>query len=160
MASLRFILAFGVFALLVAGAGYTSAQTSSNDLDLIIVNPDTAHYSIVTDSSYALQDDTVIRLGRSSGQVQGIVSNTCADKDDEDNIHWEGTYLCQVQVNIGANHGDSGCPVFKIASGDNVKLLGIVTLGNDSTYIYSPIGKVFLDLASTYITWDAGTSGC
>ena len=125
----------------------------------ITVHPDTAHYSIISDSSYALQNDTVLTIGRSSGQVQGNVSNTCVDKDDAGNVHWEGTYLCQVRVNTGVAGGDSGGPVFKIQSGDNVKLLGILTLGSSNTYIYSPIGKIFIDL-SVSSTWDVCTSGC
>lgn len=125
----------------------------------ITVDPDTAHYSIVNDSTYANVGDQVIKVGRSTGRTRGNVTHTCRDKDDANNTYWKGTYLCQVDVGVSANTGDSGAPVFKVHNRDQVKLLGILSLRSTSSYTYSPLGGVFLDLEPS-ATWDVCTSGC
>ena len=41
----------------------------------IVVTPDTAHCSIVNDYTYAVEDDIVIRVGRTTGRRQGNVTH-------------------------------------------------------------------------------------
>lgn len=126
----------------------------------ISVDPDTAHDSITSDSGGAVVGDEVIKVGRSTGRTRGDVTHTCRNEDDQNNIYWKGTFLCQTRVGVSANKGDSGAPVFKVRSGDSVKLVGILITRSTSDYTFSPLGGVFLDLGSTNSRWDVCTSGC
>ena len=123
------------------------------------VDPDTAHYSITRDYGIAMVGDEVLKVGRSTGRTRGRVTRVCFNSDDMNNTAWIGTYLCQTQVGVSANAGDSGSPVFAVQSGDRVRLVGILTHRTTSTYDYSPLGGVFLDLGRTS-TWNVCTSGC
>ncbi len=123
------------------------------------VDPDTAHYSITRDYGVAMVGDEVLKVGRSTGRTRGDVSRVCFKSDDASNTQWIGTYLCQTRVGVSANTGDSGSPVFTVQNGDRVRLAGILTHRTTSSYNYSPLGRVFLDLGSTS-TWDVCTSGC
>ena len=87
------------------------------------------------------------------------VTHTCRKEDDQNNTYWKGTFLCQTRVGVSANLGDSGAPVFKVQSGDSVKLLGILFGRSTSDYSYSPLGGVIWDLGVNS-TWDVCTSGC
>jgi hypothetical protein len=52
--------------------------------------------------------------------------------------------LCQDFVDAGVGGGDSSSPAFKIISGDNVQLYGILW-GGDSAgtmFVYSPLSNV------------------
>ncbi len=102
----------------------------------------------------------MIKVGRSTGKTKGDITHSCFEADDGTNNDWIGTYLCQVQVDVRVLGGDSGSPVFKVRSGDNVTLVGILTHSNSSTYQFSPLGRIFLDLGSTNQNWDVCTSGC
>ena len=126
----------------------------------VSVAPDTAHYSITSDSGAYAVGDEVIKVGRSTGKTRGDITHSCFEGDDGTNNDWIGTYLCQVQVDVRGIGGDSGSPVFKVRSGDNVTLVGILTHGNSSIYQFSPLGRIFLDLGSTNQNWDVCTSGC
>ena len=126
----------------------------------VSVAPDTDHYSITSDSGAYAVGDEVIKVGRSTGKTKGDITHSCFEADDGTNNDWIGTYLCQVQVDVRALGGDSGSPVFKVRSGDNVTLVGILTHSNSSTYQFCPTGRIFLDLGSTNQNWDVCTSGC
>lgn len=125
----------------------------------ISVDPDTAHYSIARDYGIAMMGDEVLKVGRSTGRTRGNVTHVCFESDDMSNTSWIGTYFCQTRVAVSANTGDSGSPVFAVQSGDRVRLVGILTHRTTSTYDYSPLGGIFLDLGRTS-TWDVCTSGC
>src|SRR5207302_10353156 len=52
--------------------------------------------------------------------------------------------LCQDQVSAGVGAGDSGSPVFAIASGNDVQLRGILWGGtlDGTSFVYSPIANI------------------
>ena len=125
----------------------------------ISVDPNTAHYSITRDYGAAMIGDEVLKVGRSTGRTRGDVTNVCFKSDDLSNTKWIGTFLCQTRVGVSANGGDSGSPVFEIRNGDEVTLLGILTHRTTSSYNYSELGRIFLDLGINS-TWDVCTSGC
>ena len=125
----------------------------------ISVDPDTAHYSITHDYGAAMVGDEVLKVGMTTGRTRGDVTRTCFKSNDTSNAQWIGTYLCQTRVGVSANPGDSGSPVFVVQSGDQVRLVGVLTHRTTSTYDFSPLGRVFLDLGSNS-TWDVCTSGC
>ena len=122
----------------------------------ITVNPDTAHYSITRDYGSPVVGDEVVKVGRTTGQTRGDVVRSCFKYDDYDDDDWVGTYLCQTHVDASSGGGDSGSPVFEELSGDQVRLVGIVTHGDSSRLYYSPLGRIFLDLG-TNSTWDVCT---
>ena len=125
----------------------------------ITVDPDAAHYSITRDYGIAMVGDEVLKVGKSTGRTRGDITRVCFKSDDTSNTKWIGSYQCQTRVGVSANTGDSGAPVFEIRNGDQVTLMGILTHRTTSTYDYSPLGGVFLDLGRTS-TWDVCTSGC
>jgi hypothetical protein len=57
--------------------------------------------------------------------------------------------------------GDSGSPVFKITSGDNVELAGILWGGNTSgsLFVFSPLKNIQDELGAMTATWDGTTGG-
>jgi hypothetical protein len=89
----------------------------------------------------ATVNTVVNKVGRTTGWTQGRVTNTCA------NTGVSGSRivrLCQDFVDAGVGGGDSSSPVFKITSGDNVQLYGILW-GGDSAgtmFVYSPLSNV------------------
>ncbi|GAB4190121.1 MAG: hypothetical protein Tsb002_17850 [Wenzhouxiangellaceae bacterium] len=78
----------------------------------------------------------VNKVGRTTGWSSGGITRTCA------NLNVAGssiTLLCQNQASYNSAGGDSGSPVFRITSGNNVTLVGI-HWGSGASY--SPIHKV------------------
>ena len=97
-------------------------------------------------------NDTVYKVGRTSGWDSGTVTDTCTGSN-LGNGRW---LLCQNIASGAVDPGDSGSPVFKITNSPNqgdVELLGILWGGVDSFH-FSPIGAVYLDLGMS-VTWDA-----
>jgi hypothetical protein len=58
--------------------------------------------------------------------------------------------ICQDRVAAVARSGDSGSPVFRVESGNNVTLFGIVwgTTANQCTYWFSNFGNIESELGS------------
>ena len=102
-------------------------------------------FSITAEGS-AIVGQVVNKVGRTTGWSQGAVTQTCA------NINVSGsnvTQLCQNVVSATVGSGDSGSPVFRITSGDNVTLVGILWGGSGSNlFIYSPLDQVKADVGS------------
>src|SRR5262245_2294414 len=102
-----------------------------------------------TTTSFAL-GTTVNKVGRTTGWTQGNVTATCVDTNvSGSNI----TQLCQTFVQnpggaVVVMGGDSGSGVFRIVSGTNVELVGILWGGNGSgtTFIFSPLKSVIDEL--------------
>jgi hypothetical protein len=93
---------------------------------------------------------TANKVGRTTGWTQGAITRTCV------NTGVSGTnivLLCQdfvestVQIVLG---GDSGSPVFRIGSGDMVRLLGGLWGGSSSgtLFVYSPIANIEHELGA------------
>ena len=101
----------------------------------------------ITGEESGVAEQTVNKVGRTTGWTQGKVTNTCV------NTGVSGTnivLLCQNFVDAGVGAGDSGSPVFRIDSGDNVKLQGTLWGGNTSgtMFVYSPIGNIEQELGA------------
>ncbi len=98
----------------------------------------------------------VNKVGRTTGWTQGNVTNTCVTTNvSGSNI----TQLCQTFVQNSNNAvvvggGDSGSNVFRIVSGDNVQLVGILWGGNSSgtQFVFSPLQQVQRELGALVAT--------
>ncbi len=89
----------------------------------------------------SVKGDVVNKVGRTTGWTQGKVTDTCV------NVSVLGSRImqrCQDIVSAGVGGGDSGSPVFALASGDDVQLRGILWGGNMSgtVFVYSPIANI------------------
>jgi hypothetical protein len=102
---------------------------------------------------------TIQKVGRTTGWTSGSVSNTCATVNVAgSNI----TLLCQTLVS--STHqivagGDSGSPVFRLGSNDNVDLVGILWGGSSSgdRFVFSPLKNIQEELGG--LTATASGSG-
>jgi hypothetical protein len=89
---------------------------------------------------------TVNKIGRTTGWTQGNVVATCVNTNvSGTNI----TQLCQTFVQnpggaVVVDGGDSGSNVFRVISGNNVELVGILWGGNgDGTlFVFSPLKQI------------------
>ena len=104
---------------------------------------------------------TIHKVGRTTGWTSGTVTGTCV------NVNVSGSniqQLCQTLVTnnsaaiVGA--GDSGSPTFKITSGDNVQLVGILWGGSGSTqFVFSPLKNIQDELGAMSATNDGSGGG-
>jgi hypothetical protein len=96
---------------------------------------------------------TLRKVGRTTGQTEGVVTNTCADIRP---IGSRVIRLCQDIVSGGTAivaGGDSGSPVFKLADKPDtteveVELYGVLWGGSSdgTTFVYSPLTNIEKDL--------------
>ena len=94
---------------------------------------------------------TVNKVGRTTGWTQGAITGTCVNTNvSGSNI----AQLCQTFVAAGVGGGDSGSPVFRITSGNNVQLAGILWGGssNGASFVYSPISQIQQELGAVTAT--------
>ncbi|MCI0432096.1 MAG: S1 family peptidase [Gemmatimonadetes bacterium] len=94
-----------------------------------------------------LLGQVVNKVGRTTGWTQGSVAGTCVNTNVANtNI----TQLCQAFVNAGVGGGDSGSNVFRIKTGNEVVLFGILWGGNfaGTQFVYSPLGQVESELGA------------
>jgi hypothetical protein len=98
----------------------------------------------ITAEGEAVVGQTVNKVGRTTGWSQGGVAATCVNTNvSGSNI----TQLCQDFVNATVGAGDSGSPVFRISSGTNVRLLGILWGGSGTqTFVFSPLSNIESEL--------------
>jgi len=98
-------------------------------------------------------------VARTTGWTAGNITNTCATV----NVSGSNVQLrCQTLVTNSSativSGGDSGSPVFKITSGDNVTLIGILWGGSGtSTFVFSPLKSIQDELGA--VTATIGTGG-
>jgi hypothetical protein len=85
------------------------------------------------------------KVGRTTGWTQGPVSRTCVNTNVlGSKVHQR----CQTFVTAGVDGGDSGSPVFRITSGDNVQLVGILGGGGSDYDVMSPLASIQAELGS------------
>jgi hypothetical protein len=85
------------------------------------------------------------KVGRTTGWSQGPVSRTCVNTNVQGSrVH----QLCQTFVDAAVDGGDSGSPVFRITSGDNVQLVGILWGGGTGYYVMSPLAAIQAELGA------------
>jgi hypothetical protein len=93
---------------------------------------------------------TVNKVGRTTGWTSGKITNTCVNTGvDKTRI----VQLCQTWVSAGVGGGDSGSDVFRITSGTNVKLAGILWGGGTDAngrpvFVFSPYGNITRELGA------------
>ena len=99
---------------------------------------------------------TVNKVGRTTGWTSGNVTQTCVT------VNVSGTNISQICQSIVQNPngtvvvggGDSGSGVFRITSGDNVQLVGILWGGNQSgtLFVFSPLKNIRDELGALTAT--------
>jgi len=125
--------------------GTIAKTTGPNNGSLEVVGTFT-----IGNSGQATVGQIANKVGRTTGWSQGTVTRTCTHTGvSASNI----VLLCQDFVeNIAAivAGGDSGSPVFRIAGGNRVTLLGNLWGGNSSgtLFVYSPIAGIESELGS------------
>jgi hypothetical protein len=88
---------------------------------------------------------TVNKVGRTTGWSNGNVTNSCATVNvSGSNIQLLCQTIVQRSGSVIVQGGDSGSPVFRITSGDNVTLVGILWGGNSSgdLFVFSPLKSI------------------
>lgn len=105
----------------------------------------------ITGEGSASVGQTANKVGRTTGWGQGTVTRTCTNTGvSGSNI----VLLCQTFVEhssaVIVQGGDSGSPVFRIQSGNNVTLLGNLWGGNSSgtLFVYSPMSGIETELGA------------
>ncbi len=124
--------------------GRIGRTTGANNGSLTLGSP--ANFTITAESA---ADNFVIgsfaeKVGRTTGWTRGQITNTCVNTNVSGSII---TQLCQTFVSAGVGSGDSGSPVFRVMSGTNVRLLGILWGGSGSSlFVFSPLKNVEQEL--------------
>jgi hypothetical protein len=130
--------------------GYIASTAGVNDGSITIAGP----YLIAFKHAGNAETGTTLRkVGRTTGQTEGVVTNTCADVRP---IGSRVIRLCQDIVSGGTAivaGGDSGSPVFKLADNPDtaeveVELYGVLWGGSSdgTTFVYSPLTNIEKDL--------------
>lgn len=119
-------------------------------------------FTISSQSGSTSFSGTFHKVGRTTGWTSGTVSNTCATVNVAgSNI----TLLCQTLVqrsgSVIVQGGDSGSPVFRVTSGDNVELAGILWGGSSSgdLFVFSPLKSIQDELGALTATADGSGGG-
>jgi len=130
--------------------GYIARTGGVNDGSINIVG---AFKIIGENKGNAVVGTFLRKVGRTTGQTEGTVTNSCADVRP---IGSRVVRLCQDIVSASqqiVGGGDSGSPVFKITDDQNtpdieVTLYGVLWGGSSdgTTFVYSPITNVEKDL--------------
>jgi len=118
------------------------------------------NYKIASERSGNADIGTTLRkVGRTTGETEGVVTNTCADVRP---IGSRVIRLCQDIVSAGTTivaGGDSGSPVFMLADNPSttetieVALYGVLWGGSSdgTTLIYSPLTNIEKDLGTLQV---------
>ena len=119
-----------------ADQGFIAKTTGVNTGSLTI----SGQFRIVSEGP-SIVGNVVNKVGRTTGWTQGRVTATCVDVIV---LGSPNADLCQDQVSAGVGAGDSGSPVFAIASGNDVQLRGILWGGtlDGTSFVYSPIANI------------------
>jgi hypothetical protein len=148
-----------------ARALYTASAASTRGAIAKTSGPNNGSLTITGNFTVTSQDNstsrfalgtTVNKVGRTTGWTQGNVTATCVNTNvSGSNI----TQLCQTFVQnpngaVVVQGGDSGSGVFRITSGDNVELVGILWGGNGSgtQFVFSPLKQVRDELGALVAT--------
>jgi len=138
---------------------YSSSVASTRGVIAKTSGPNTGSLVVTGAFTITAQDDnttsfalgtTVNKVGRTTGWTQGNVTQTCVNTNvSGSNI----TQLCQTFVQnpggaVVVGGGDSGSQVFRITSGDNVQLVGILWGGSSDSklFVFSPLKQIRAEL--------------
>jgi hypothetical protein len=126
--------------------GYIAKTTGVNNGSLTVNGRFTITSQNNTSNTFS---GTLNKVGRTTGWSRGNVTSTCA------NVNVSGTnitLLCQTMVAASVAGGDSGSPVFRVTSGNDVQLVGILWGGGSSTFVFSPLQLVRQELGTMTAT--------
>jgi hypothetical protein len=135
------------------------AKTTGVNNGSLTVSSTTPSFTITsqnnTTKSYAT-GTVVNKVGRTTGWTQGQVTRSCVNTS----VSGSTIYLyCQTFVSNPAGAtvvggGDSGSGVFRITSGDNVQLVGLLWGGSsdNKTFVFSPLASIQQELGSVTAT--------
>jgi hypothetical protein len=114
--------------------GYIARPVSVNSTNFSI-NHTKPRFRITSENSIPVLNETLNKVGRTTGWSQGRVSSTCVDTGvSGTNI----VQLCQDYVTARVLGGDSGSPVFRIMnSAGDVRLYGILWGGNSGGTMFA-----------------------
>jgi hypothetical protein len=100
----------------------------------------------ITAEGSVVVGNVVNKVGRTTGWSLGSVTNTCVNTNvSGTNI----TQICQNFVSATVGSGDSGSPIFRIISGNDVRLVGILWGGSGSqSFVFSPLSQVEQELGA------------
>lgn len=107
-------------------------------------------------SGCPVEGSTINKVGRTTGWTAGPIVNSCV------NVGVSGSNIVQLRqviVQAGVGSGDSGSPAFRVTSGSNVTLHGILWGGGSSTFVYSPLANIESELGDLTVTAGGGGSG-
>lgn len=145
-------------------AGQTSArgqigQTTGVNNGSLTVSTTSPRFTITAQdnstTSFAI-NSVVNKVGRTTGWTRGNVTNTCVTTNVSGSRIQQ---ICQTFVSdpggatvVGG--GDSGSPVFRVTSGSNVTLLGILWGGSSDNklFVFSPLKSIQDELGAVTAT--------
>jgi hypothetical protein len=140
----------------VASTRGAIAQTSgANNGSITVTGTFTVTSQDNTTVNFAL-GTTVNKVGRTTGWTSGSVTASCV------NVNVSGTnitQLCQTLVEdpggaVVVGGGDSGSGVFRVTSGSNVQLVGILWggSGDGTLFVFSPLKQIQQELGTLTAT--------
>ena len=125
------------------------------------VDPVGTTFDITAEAVSPNVGDDIYYIGIGNGWQTAEVLETCYTADIGNNVN----IICVGRAKVtGASpnpsHGDSGAPVIKPTTGNNVKLLGTLFAGNNTgEFVFSRLGYIYMELGNS-VTWDTCVSGC
>ena len=131
--------------------GEIAKTTGANNKSLTVGGTFTVTAQDNSTTNFAV-GTVVNKVGRTTGWTQGQVTRTCTNTAVQGS---QVMQLCQTFVSNPAGatvvgSGDSGSPVFRITSGDNVTLVGILWGGSsdNKTFVFSPLKQIQQELGT------------
>jgi hypothetical protein len=124
--------------------------TPDPDAGSLVLSPVTARFAVIGKAPDPLLGDTVHKVGRTTGWTFGQVIGTCVDTRVSGS---DITMLCQTVVAGGADHGDSGSPVFVRVGSTQARIAGILWGGFPdpelgARFLFSPLSGVERELGA------------
>jgi V8-like Glu-specific endopeptidase len=128
----------------------------------LAINTSQPVYRLTNGTWYAMQGETVSKVGGTTGLTTGTVTNMCSD------LYWQTSpvtqiILCtQIASGNGGDAGDSGAPVFQDTGNGEATLVGILIAGYQPTinpefntvtlgyFVYSPWEGIMSEIPPTF----------
>jgi hypothetical protein len=137
-------LDFGYIARTTWGNG-TEGGSGSDTIDAEL-----PRFQITSRGNHTYENETLHKVGVTTGWTYGAVESTCDDGD-----YGGHSILCEDRVDLEADPGDSGSPVFALGVGDQAELRGILFATDvDGPYwdsYMSDLHQIELDLGSIVV---------
>jgi hypothetical protein len=110
--------------------GYIARPVNRNPLaPPYYIDPANPTFHVVGQMNWAVDGEIMEKVGRTTGWTGGEVIDGCISRT-ADSAHGGYTVQCAMIVDAEVGGGDSGSPVFKIVSGTDIELRGMVFAGD------------------------------